>query len=1062
MKALIDAAVNRTRTTLLIMLMVLIAGSVSLRSISVESEPYIVIPIYVITVFHEGISPEDGERLLIMPLETELRSVEGVEEIKSYASENIVTIVVEFGVDHDLQEALLDVHEAVDRAKPELPSTAEEPVVSEETTADFPILQINLVGDLVSERTLYEHAIKLRNQIESLPEVMDAELQGDREELLEAIIDPMALEAYQISSEELISTIVRNNRLIPAGNIDTGEGRFSVKVPSVIEEAQDLFDLPIKTNAGTVVTLRDVATIKRTFKDRSNFARVNGQRTISINVIKRAQANIIETVDKSKRIVEDYRPLLPNKIDVFYTQDQAPYAESQVRELQGNIMTALALVMVLIVAAMGWRSGIIVGFGIPVSFLFSVTLLHQIGYTYNFMVMFGMLLALGMLIDGAIVVTEYADRKMVEGFHRREAYALAAKRMFWPVVASVATTLAAFLPLMFWPGVPGKFMRYLPVTVFTVLIGSLLYALVFGPALGAVFGKAGEDDQKSIDTLKELEEGDPTKLKSVTGVYARVLRWTSHHAGIVLILTLAALWGSFTAYGKAGNGVVFFSDAEPKFGRITVRARGNLSAIEANKLVKEVENVIVGVEGIAAMNTWTKTPGGASRGSADRIGSIFVELMEENDRDATGTEIFEAIRERTKRIVGIGVEIEAMEQGPSNGKPIAIQFASQNKELMDPAIARVIEHMSQMDGLRDVDDTRSLPGIEWRLTVDRAQAALFGADVSQVGVAVQLLTNGVKVGEYRPNGADDAVDIRVRFPESERGINALDELKIATRDGLVPVSNFVTRAAMPNVDAIQRIDGVPVKFIQADVAPGVLVDNKVKEIEAWLQTQRFDPRLEITFRGVNEEQADSIAFVGVAFALSLLLMFVLLVTQFNSLYQAVLILFAVVMSTAGVLIGLIITGNPFSAILTGTGIVALAGIVVNNNIVLIDTFNHIRRQHPELSYDQLIVRTGAQRLRPVVLTTVTTICGMLPLAMNFSIDLINRSIVYGGALSNFWVPLSQAIVSGLAFASILTLIATPAMLALPYRMRYFLDIAMDWIRPRLPEVVSRHLVSDSK
>lgn len=1057
MNSLIDAAVSRTRTTLLIMFMVLIAGSVSLRSISVESDPYIAIPIYEITVFHEGISPEDGERLLVMPLEFELRSVEGVEEITSYASENIATLVVEFDVDYDLDEALIDVREAVDRAKPELPSTAEEPVIREETTADFPILQINLVGDQVPERTLYEHAIKIRNAIEGLPEVMDAELQGHREELLEAVIDPSALEAYQISSEELISTIVRNNRLIPAGNIDTGEGRFSVKVPSVIEEAQDLFDLPVKTNAGTVVTLRDVATIKRTFKDRGSFARVNGQRTISINVIKRANANIIETVAKAKKIVEDYRPSLPNKVEVFYSQDQAPFAESQVRELQGNIMTALALVMVLIVAAMGFRSGIIVGFGIPVSFLFSVTLLHQIGFTYNFMVMFGMLLALGMLIDGAIVVTEYADRKMVEGVHRREAYALAAKRMFWPVVASVATTLAAFLPLMFWPGVPGKFMRYLPVTVFTVLVGSLMYALLFGPALGAVFGKAGEDDQKSIDTLQELEEGDATKLKGPTGLYARLLRWTCHHAGVVVILTISTLIGSFVAYQSAGNGVVFFSDAEPKFGRMTVRARGNLSAEEANRLVAEVEREVVQVEGIAAMNTWTKTPGGASRGGADRIGSIFIELMEENDCDATGTEIFEEIRNRTKDFAGIGVEIEQMEQGPSSGKPIEIQFASQEKELLEPAVTRVAEYMAQLDGIRDMDDTRSLPGIEWRLTVDRAQAALFGADVSQVGIAVQLITNGVKVGEYRPSGADDAVDIRVRFPEVDRGISALDELKVTTREGLVPISNFVKREAVPNVDAIQRINGVPVKFIRADVAPDVLADNKVKEITEWLETQRFDSRLDITFRGVNEEQSESIAFVGVAFLLSLLLMFVLLVTQFNSLYQAALILFAVVMSTSGVLIGLMITGSPFSAILTGTGIVALAGIVVNNNIVLIDTFNHVKRQHPELDYVSLIVRTGAQRLRPVVLTTVTTICGMLPLAMNFSVDLINRSIVYGGALSNFWVPLSQAIVSGLAFASLLTLVATPAMLALPYRFKYFWALFMEAIgrRDSSPSSVAR-------
>lgn len=1051
MNGLVDAAVTRTRTTLLLMFMVLFAGWNSLRAISIESEPFIAVPIFVISVFHEGISPEDSERLMVMPLEVELRGVEGVEEITSYAQENFATVVVEFDVDFDLEEALLEVREAVDRAKPELPSTAEEPVISEESTADFPILQINLVGDMVPERTLYQHAIKIRNKIESLPEVMDAELQGEREELLEAVIDPTLLEAYQISSEELISTIVRNNRLIPAGNIDTGEGRFAVKVPSVIENASDLFDLPIKTNAGTVVTLRDVATVKRTFKDRNSYARVNGKRTISINVIKRANANIIKTVEKSKKIVDQYKPQLPNKVDVFYTQDQAPWALSQVTELQGNIMTALALVMVLIVAAMGFRSGIIVGMGIPVSFLFSVTLLHQIGFTYNFMVMFGLLLALGMLIDGAIVVTEYADRKMVEGYHRRDAYALAAKRMFWPVVASIATTLAAFLPLMFWPGIPGKFMRYLPVTVFTVLIGSLLFALVFGPALGAVFGKAGEEDDESILTLKELEEGDPTKLKSITGAYARVVRWTCQHAGLIVIATIGVLFGSFYAYGKAGNGVVFFSSAEPKFARVTVRARGNLSVDESNRLVEEVEEVILDVEGIADMNTWTKSPGGASRAGADRIGSIFLELIEENQRDITGTEIFETIRERTSDFAGISVEVEKMEQGPGRGKPIAIQFASQHKELLEPAVAKIVAYMEQVEGIRDIEDTRSIPGIEWQLNVDRAQAALFGADVSQVGVAVQLVTNGLKVGEYRPDGADDAVDIRVRFPESERGIEALDILKVNTRQGLVPISNFVSRESKPSLDAIQRIDGIPVKFIRADVAPGFFVDSKVKELTAWLETQRFDPRLSIEFRGTNEEQEESNAFVGTAFSLSLLLMFVLLVTQFNSLYQAVLILFAVVMSTAGVLIGLIVTGNPFSSILTGTGIVALAGIIVNNNIVLIDTFNHIRRQHPEEDYVTVIVRTGAQRLRPVVLTTVTTICGLLPLAMNFSIDLVNRSVLYGSSMSQFWVPLSQAIVWGLAFASVLTLIATPAMLALPYR---FIPLR-NWLAERLPKLLPK-------
>jgi multidrug efflux pump len=1043
MTGFIDAAINRTRTTMLLMLMVVIAGLIARSAIPIASEPHIEVPFFAVSIFHEGISPEDSERLLVMPMEIELRKVEGIKELTAYASEGSATLLVEFDAEYDLDTAEQDVRDAVDRARVELPSTAEEPFIQEQTTEDFPVIQVNLVGDDVPERVLYNLAIDLRDDIEAIPGVLEANLQGTREEQLEAIIDPNALEAYQVSNEELISTIVRNNRLIPAGSIDTGVGRFSVKVPSVIEEAQDVFDLPIKTSGDTVVTLGDVAQVRRTFKDRTSYARVNGRNTLSLGVSKRANANIIETVDAVKAAVDRHRETMPSKVDVFYSQDQAPFAEQQITELQGNIMTALALVMVLVVAAMGFRSGLIVGLGIPVSFLFALIFVYLLGYTFNFMVMFGMLLGLGMLIDGAIVVTEYADRKMTEGFDRRAAYAMAAKRMFWPVTASVATTLAAFLPLMFWPGISGKFMRYLPVTVFTVLTGSLVYALIFGPVLGSLFGRAGARDPQAMAALKQLEDGDPTRLSTITGWYARLLAVASRYAFVTIGLIVVLLGTIFWSYGKFGKGMIFFNDTDPKFAFVTVRARGNLSADEINDLVSEVEDQILQVPGIEGINTTTSLTGGSSRQGFDQVGRIFLELYDENERDRKGAEIFHEIRERTAPLAGIKVEIQKMEQGPPVGKPIQIQFSSYARELLEPAVARIRAHMETMPEIIDIDDTRSLPGIEWKLTVDRAQAAMYGADVSQVGVAVQLVTNGVKVGEYRPDRSDDAVDIRVRYPSKDRGIGALDDLKISTKNGLIPISNFVRREAAPNVDAFQRIDGIAVKFIRANVADGVLADSVVGDLQSWLDTQTFDPRLNIDFRGANEEQAESMAFVQGAFLMSLLLMFVLLVTQFNSIYQSVLILIAVVMSTAGVLLGLLILQAPFSAILTGVGVVALAGIVVNNNIVLIDTYNHIRREHPELGYIDVIVRTGAQRLRPVMLTTVTTVFGLLPLASNLSIDLLNRTVLYGGQLSAFWVPLSQAIVSGLTFATLLTLVATPAMLAMPHQLKGLTSRARD-------------------
>lgn len=1036
MYAAIEAAINRSRTTLLIMFMIVLAGLIARAAIPVASEPDIDVPFFVVTVVHEGISPEDAERLLAMPLEIEMRDVEGIEEMTTFASEGAATLMIEFDADHDLSKAMMDTREAVDRAKAEFPSTAEEPIVEEASVEDFPILQVNIVGD-VPERMLYNIALDLREAIEAVPDVLSADMFGHREELLEAIIDPIQLEAYEISAEELINTIVRNNRLIPAGSLDTGEGRFAVKVPSIIEQASDVFQLPVRTSGDTVVTLSDVATVRRTFKDRTNYARVNGSPGISLQIVKRANANILDTIAGAKAAVEAYQDKLPSRVRVFYTTDQGPFAEGQVTELQGNIFTALGLVMVVVVAAMGFRSGLIVGIGIPVSFLFSLIFIYLLGYTFNFMVMFGMLLGLGMLIDGAIVVTEYADRKMIEGYNRRGAYVLAAKRMFWPVTASIATTLAAFLPLMFWPGISGKFMRYLPVTVFTVLSGSLLYALVFGPVLGSLFGKAGSRDEASLETLKQLEEGDPTQIKSLTGWYAKLLQLAARYALVTFAITITVLVATFMAYGKYGKGVIYFSEAEPMYASVAIRARGNLSVDEVNQLVTEVEREILEVDGIASVNSTTLLSGRPSRGSAaDRVGQMFLELREEDQRRATGTEILEEIRQRTSQFAGISVEIDAMEQGPPSGKPILLQLSSHNRELIDPAIARIAAHIDEnMPQMRDVDDSRALPGVEWKLTVDRAQAAIFGADVSQVGIAVQLITNGVKVGEYRPDRSDDGVDIRVRYPTEHRGINALDQLRIATPSGLVPISNFVQKSPTPNVDTFQRIDGIPIGQIRANVAPGVLADDVVKELQAWINQQQWHPDLRIQFRGANEDQAESMAFVGVAFGLSLLLMFVLLVTQFNSFYQAVLILFAVVLSTAGVFLGLLITDNPFSAILTGIGIVALAGIVVNNNIVLIDTYNHIRKEHPRLDYVSLIVRTGAQRLRPVMMTTITTVFGLLPLASNYSIDLMNRTVVYGSMLSSFWVPLSQAIVAGLTFSTLLTLVCTPAMLAFPHQLR---------------------------
>lgn len=1053
MTTFIESAISRTRTTMSLLAVLVVGGLIARSVLPIANDPHIELPYFYIGVAHEGISPEDAERLLVQPMEIELRKLEGVVELDSTASEGMASFFVEFDVSQNHDKALNDVREAVNRAKAEIPSTAEEPFVEEISIDDFPIVQINFMGENASERSVYQAALKLRDDIESIPSILAANMRGQREELLEVIIDPDALNAYRISSEELFSTLARNNRLIAAGSIDTGKGRFSVKVPAVVEESEDVLDLPIRSSGDKIVTLRDVATVRRTFKDRTSYARYNGRTAISIEVTKRSDANIIDSVEQVLRMVEAERKKLPAAIEVVVSQNQAEFAALQVRELEGNILTALALVMVLVVAAMGFRSGLVVGLGIPVSLLFSVIIIYMLGYTFNMMVMFGMLLGLGMLIDGGIVVTEYADRMMGDGMDHKSAYAEAVKRMFWPVTASTATTLAAFLPMVFWPGIPGQFMGYLPVTVFTVLVGSLMYALLFGPVLGTLFGRPSAHSSKTAEAMHLLETGDPTQLQNLTGKFARFLMQVCHRPFLTLAIIFSLLYSIFWAYGKFGVGMIFFSDAEPQFLQVSVLGRGNFSASEVDELVLEVEREILQISGIRFVNSRTILPGGGgggSRSSSDRIGSIFLELYSESERSMKGNAIIQEIRKRTDHLAGIHVEVLPLEQGPPVGKPIQIEFTSRERSLLEPAMARVRAHLDTLPELLDIDDTAVLPSIEWRIEVDRAQAAIYGADVSSAGIAVQLVTNGVKVGEYRPDGADDSVDIRVRFPRSERGIRALDELRISSNQGMVPLKNFAKMQPAPGVDTFKRVDGIPVELIRANVVDGVLADTMVHQIEGWLQKQDFNPALKVRFRGANEEQADSMAFVGVAFMLALALMFILLVTQFNSFYQSSLILLAVIMSTAGVLLGLLVLGKPFSTLLTGVGILALAGIVVNNNIILIDTFNHVRLTNPELDIRSVIVRATAQRLRPVLLTTITTVFGLLPLACGFSVDLLSRSIAVDGEMALMWAPLSQAIVFGLSFATVLTLVATPAMLAFPTQVRGWLSK----YRKRAPELSS--------
>ena len=1031
MNRVIDAAVNRARPVLLVLALVLVAGSVAYVTIPKESDPDIAIPIIYVLIPHDGISPEDAERLLVRPMEQELRNVEGLKELRATAREGHATLVLEFEAGFDSDQALRDVREKVDDARNELPGDTEEPSVHEVNVALFPVIVVTLYGD-VSERVLVGLARDLRDKLEGLSGVLEADIAGDREDVLEVLVDPGRLESLNQTPGALLRSVARNNQLVAAGALDTGQGRFSVKVPGLFERTEDVLEVPIKTSGNRVLTFGDIGIARRTFKDPTGFARVDGQPAIVLEVSKRIGTNIIDTIADVRALVAEERRDWPEGVQVRFSQDKSEDIRNMLRDLQNNVVAAIVLVMIVVVAALGLRTAGLVGISIPGSFLTGILVLSFAGLTINIVVLFSLIMAVGMLVDGTIVVVELADRRMAEGHPRRQAYAMAAKRMAWPIIAATATTLAAFMPLLFWPGIVGEFMKYLPITLIATLAASLFMALVFVPTLGGVIGRRAPDSDYQVESLSAAESGDLERITGASRLYLRVVRVAVTHPLSVVLLAGVLLAGVYAAYGHFGRGVEFFPDVEPENAVLHVHARGDLSVDERDLLVREVEQRILGMPEFASIYARSGTRFRSEEVSEDTIGIVQLEFVEWRHR-RPAAEILDEVRARTADLAGIVLEVRKEEMGPPVGKAIQIELSSPESALLPVAVEQVRAGLAGIDGLVDVTDTRAIPGIEWQMRVDREEASRFGVDVNIVGSTIRLVTNGIKAGEYRPDDTDDEVEIRVRFPFSERSLGQLDRLRVTTSEGAIPIANFVTRAAIPRTGTINRTDGQRILKVESEVREGVSVNEKVTEIRKWLAGAGLDPRISVTFKGEDEEQREAEAFLTKAFGAALFVMAIILVTQFNSFYQAFLILSAVLLSTIGVLLGLLVTNQPFGIVMSGIGVIALAGIVVNNNIVLIDTYNILRRSG--MDPVEAALRTGVLRLRPVLLTSVTTVLGLMPMVLGVNIDIVGRSISVGGPSTQWWTQLATAVAGGLAFATILTLVLTPSLLVLGERRR---------------------------
>ena len=1163
MSGIVDWAAERARMVLAFIALSLLAGGMAYVGLPKEGEPDIEIPAIFVSVPFPGISAEDSETLLVKPMESELSDLDGLKTMSATAAEGYAGVALEFEFGWDKTKILADIRSAMNNAEALFPSGADQYSINEINFSEFPIIIVNLTGQ-VPERTLLRVAKDLQDRIEGLDAVLEAGLAGQRDEMLEVVIDPLRLEAYNVTASELIGVVTNNNLLIAAGEVETAQGTFSVKIPSSFDEPSDIYNLPVKTNGDRVITLGDLATIRLTFEDRVGTARFNGINTVALQVVKRKGFNLIDTAALVREIVEEERaswpPELQTAIDVGTSNDQSRNVASMVSQLEGSVLTAIALVMIVVLAALGTRPALLVGFAIPTSFLLCFALLAVMEITISNIVMFGLILAVGMLVDGAIVVVEYADKRIREGSGPMHAYVEAAKRMFWPIISSTATTLCAFLPMLFWPGVPGQFMGMLPVTLIFVLSASLVVALVYLPVMGGVTGRMSRLFGNTADALRarlpwvvravlvvpagmvvftgamltlnpaylsgEAVQTDGlaaslpgmvmfmvgAMLLSITIGAAKIeRRATKIKAGyrrsvfghfmhfiagnpIMPLVTVGAVVFTvvsiFGYYGSNNNGVEFFVESEPEQAIVYVKARGNLSLTEKDALLRQAEEIVLAHPGVITAFSFAgdgglNTDSSGSSAPVDTIGQVQLETIPWEDRagiaELDGDVVLAEIQAELDRMPGVRAEILAQSRGPASGKPVHLRMKSDNWQDLLAATNTARAQFLETPGLINIEDSLPLPGIDWQIDVDVEKAGRFGADVASVGAMVQLVTRGILLDTMRVESSDEEIEIRVRLPEEDRVLSTLDSLRVRTNEGLIPLSNFITRTPVQKLAQIDRIEQKRYFDVKADVSDGLVnidadgetlaivqlvnedatgmdrytivsltdgvtadglaervTDGETSEsplnpnerigvLTEWLENDPLPASVDWEWTGDQEDQAESGAFLQTAFAGALGLMFIILLAQFNSIYNSILVLMAVVMSTAGSLVGMLVMDQAFSIIMTGTGIVALAGIVVNNNIILIDTYQEYSRYMPR---SEAITRTAEDRIRPVLLTTITTMAGLAPMMFGLSLDFMNGGYSIDSPTALWWKQLATAVVFGLGIATMLTLVFTPSMLAL--------------------------------
>ena len=1013
-----NVAIDRRSTVFALMFIIIVIGIYSYVVLPRESTPDITVPYVLVVTPYEGVTPDDIESLITYPIERKLKGLKDVEEIRSVSAEGSSMITIEFSPEVNIESALQWVRDKVDQAKGDLPNDLEsDPSVLEINLSEFPILMVSVSGQ-VDETILKIVGEKLEDKIEEITGVLDVVLTGGRERQIRVEFDPDRLYAYHISLSEIVQAIRKENVNIPGGSIDIGRGKYLLRIPGEFTNPDEIDNLVLTERDGKVIYFKDVAQVIDSFEDRTSYARLNGNQSVSLAIKKRSGANIIELTDHVFALLSVAKEQLPPGINLSITLNESKDIRRMVNELENNIITGLILVILVLFMFLGFRNSIFVAIAIPFSMLLTFAVLQLLGITLNMVVLFSLILALGMLVDNAIVIVENVYRHMQEGHGGIKAAKIAAAEVGWPVISSTATTLCAFFPLTFWPGLMGEFMKFVPLTLIITLTASLFVALVINPTICGHF----------MSMTKKTREHDVEQSRTIK-FYEKILVFALKRRLLVIFASFILLFGIGATYSVLGHGVELFPDIEPNLAFVEIKAPEGANLEASNGLAEIVEDIVLKESDIRYVVTESGVSGSSNGGgsSQSNLSRISLDFIERDDRSVDSRNVLDRIRTAIIKIPGAEFKVNKKEDGPPTGAPVSIEISGNSITILDQLVADARQRIKDVSGLVDLKDDFSKAKPEIRIDIDREKASMLRLSTAEISEMVKAAISGTKLGVYRDG--EDEYDIIARMPEARRtSVADIKNLLIPAADGSpIPLSTVATVTLSTGFGSIRHIDQKRVVTITAETF-GRNSNDVLIEVQERLSSLDIPSGYQINYSGEQEEQQRAATFLSKAFIGAILLIMLVLITQFNSFLQTLIVMTSVLLSLTGVFLGLMITATPFGIIMTGIGVVSLAGVVVNNAIVLIDYINQLVKEGMEIN--SALVRAGTVRFRPVLLTAATTILGLLPMAIGVSFDFKTFTWVIGGESADWWGPMAVAVIFGLAFATLLTLVVVPVLYSL--------------------------------